>query len=275
LEPIFDFREFYGQFVAALAGSSDEKLVAAFSSIHREDFLGKPPWSVLAYSRYISTDNLRLLYIDAAVGPAIERKINNGQPSLHARCLVACAPAAGNTVVHIGAGAGYYSAILATLVGPAGKVIAYEIEADLADKARSNLKGFPTVKVENASATEGVIPTADIIYVSAGATHPLASWLDALNVGGRLIFPLTPNKGMGLMLLVTRRSGKSFAAQPVCGALFINCIGARDDAASEVLAAAIKSQSIMRAKSLHRGTAADATACCVGNGWWLSSAEPA
>lgn len=275
MEPISDYRAFYGQFVVAKGNSSDEKLIAAFSSIRREDFLGKPPWSVLAHMRYISVDDPRLLYVDAAVGVAIERKINNGQPSLHALCMVACAPAAGNTAVHIGAGTGYYTAILATLAGPTGKVIAYEIEADLAEKARTNLQGFPTVKVEHASATEGTLPSADVIYVSAGATHPLASWLDALNIGGRLIFPLTGEKGGGVMLLVTRRSQESYGARVVSWAFFVDCIGARDDAMSKTLVKAFKSQSIMAAKSLHRGTAPDATACCVGNGWWLSSAEPA
>jgi hypothetical protein len=43
----------------------------------------------------------------------------------------------------------------------------------------------------------------------------------------------------------------------------------------KALDTAFKSRSIMAAKSLHRGTAPDATACYVGNGWWLSSAEPA
>jgi protein-L-isoaspartate(D-aspartate) O-methyltransferase len=274
LEPISDYRAFYGNFVVAKAGSSDEKLVAAFSSIRREDFLIGPPWSVLAHNRYISTDDPRQLYVDAAVGLAIERKINNGQPSLHALCMAACAPAVGNTIVHIGAGTGYYTAILATLAGPTGRVIAYEIEADFAVRACANLQEFPTVKVEHASATEGALPNADVIYSSAGATHPPASWLDALNVGGRLIFPMTAEKGAGLMLLVTRRSGESYAARVVSGAFFVDCIGARDDAASKALAAAMKSRAIVATKSLHRGTDPDATACCVGNGWWLSSAEP-
>ena len=71
------------------------------------------------------------------------RGINNGQPSLHAASIEALAIAEGETVLQIGAGAGYYTAILAHLVGPAGKVIAYEIEPDIAGRARENLACFP------------------------------------------------------------------------------------------------------------------------------------
>ena len=46
-----------------------------------------------------------------------ERGINNGQPSLHAQSIAALELKEGETVVQIGAGAGYYTAILAELVG--------------------------------------------------------------------------------------------------------------------------------------------------------------
>ncbi len=275
MNSIQDHRTFYAHFVVASAGSSDERLIAAFSSVHREHYVGKGPWSILAGSRYLSppSDDPRLLYQDVVVGLATDRGINNGQPTLHARCLAACAPVTGDSVVHIGAGTGYYTAILASLVGRTGKVTAYEIEADLAGRARENVRHLATIKIENASASEGVLPRADLIYVNAGATHPLASWLDALNVGGRLIFPLTSDKNFGVMLLVTRQSHEIYAARTVSPAAFIPCVGARDGA--EVLTTAFQAWPIMAAKSLRRGTAPDATACCVGNGWWLSGAEPA
>jgi protein-L-isoaspartate(D-aspartate) O-methyltransferase len=37
--------------------------------------------------------------------------------------------------VHIGAGTGYYTAILACLVGPSGKVTGIEVDASLAARA--------------------------------------------------------------------------------------------------------------------------------------------
>jgi protein-L-isoaspartate(D-aspartate) O-methyltransferase len=271
-----DHRRFYANFVVRSAGSSDPKLIAAFVAAERERYVGAGPWSVFVNSGYISTvsDDPRLLYQDIVVSLAADRNINNGQPTLHARCLSACAPVAGQSVVHIGVGTGYYTAILATLVESTGRVFGYEIEADLAQKARSNLQHFSNVQILTASASEAALPSADVIYVNAGATHPLPAWLDALNIGGRLIFPLTPNQGFGVMLQVTQLAGERYAAQVILPVAFIPCVGARDDAGSQALTTAIQNRSIFTSKSLHRGTVPDASACCVGTGWWLSSTAP-
>lgn len=277
MNTIQDFRDFYAQFIVKSAGSSSERLISAFASVKRERYVGKGPWQVFVGSGYIPTisANPRLLYQDILIGLATDRGINNGQPGLHARCLSACEPSEGESVVHIGAGTGYYSAILAALVGPNASVTAYEIETDLAEKARVNLRHLKNVNVVPRSATAIALPHADVIYVNAGATQPLDSWLDALNVGGRLIFPLTPNEGFGCMLLVTRGADSTYAAMVVVRAAFIPCIGARDDATSKALTAALETQSIKSVRSLHRSTEPDNTAWCVGTGWWLSTAEAA
>lgn len=276
VKSIQDYRDFYANFIVRSAGSSSAALIAAFSSVERERYVGPGPWPIFVGSGYIPTPsgNPELLYQDVLVGLATDRGINNGQPSLHARCLAACAPTRGESVVHVGAGTGYYTAILAALVGVTGSVVAYEIEPDLANKARENLSQLPNVHVIGASATEAALPGADVIYVNAGATHPVSSWIDALNVGGRLVFPLTPNEGFGCMLLVTHRSRSSYAAFVVTRAGFIPCVGARDDAASRALSVALETQSLKAVKSLRRGTAPNNTAWCVGTDWWLSTAEP-
>jgi len=276
VKPIQDYRDFYANFVVKSAGSSDPRLIAAFASTERERYLGAPPWPIFVGSGYLPTlsNDPRLLYQDVLVGLATERGINNGQPTLHARCLAACAPALGESVLHIGAGTGYYTAILAALVGASGSVMAYEIEADLAERARGNLRHLPNVRVVTASAVGASLPKADVIYVNAGATHPPDEWLEALNPGGRLIFPLTPNEGYGGMLLVTRRGAACYAAAIIARVSFIGCTGARDDATSQALSRALQTQSIQAVKSLRRDDRPDATAWCVGAGWWLSTADP-
>lgn len=276
MNSIEDHRLFYANFVVRSAGSSNEQLIAAFAAIKRERYVGSGPWSIYVHPGYISTasDDPSLLCQDIVVAIAPERNINNGQPTLHARCLAACAPTPGESVVHIGAGTGYYTAILAALIGSAGRVSAYEIESDLAVRAAENLRHLSNVAVVAASACEGRLPEADVIYVNAGATHPLGIWLDALTKGGRLIFPMTTNSGFGVMLMITRRNADSYRAAIVSQAGFIPCAGARDDAASQALSAALQSRAILGAKSLRRGGAADDTACCVGKDWWLSTAEP-
>ena len=60
------------------------------------------------------------LYTDDVIGILPERNLNNGQPSLHAALIAAAAPQPGEHVVHVGAGVGYYTAILAELVGARG-----------------------------------------------------------------------------------------------------------------------------------------------------------
>jgi protein-L-isoaspartate(D-aspartate) O-methyltransferase len=52
------------------------------------------------------------LYDDVAVGIIPERSLNNGQPSLLAWQIANAAPKADEHVVHVGAGVGYYPAIL-------------------------------------------------------------------------------------------------------------------------------------------------------------------
>ena len=271
---IRDHRRFYAEFIVRSSGSNDERLIAAFADVPREDYVGPGPWQVFVGSGYMPTISAdpTLLYQDILVGLATDRGINNGQPSLHARCLAAVAPAEGESVVHIGAGVGYYTAILATLIGPAGNVIALEIESDLASQASRNLARFSSVTVINGSANEVPLPDCDVIYVNAGVTHPPSAWLNALKVGGRMIFPLTPNEGFGVMLMVTRTTDNSYAANAISRVAFIPCIGARDDAASASLAAALERQSIEEVRSLRRSTVPDSTAWCAGEDWWLSTA---
>jgi protein-L-isoaspartate(D-aspartate) O-methyltransferase len=273
---VAEHRAFYARLVVRMGGSADERLIAAFDSVEREHFVGPGPWSVFVDGGYVVTpsDDPIFLYQDVVVGLATERHINNGQPSLHARCLAAAAVSAGCRAIHVGAGSGYYTAMLANLVGDAGAVTAYEIEPDLAERARGNLCALANVEVVGKSATEGALPSADLIYVNAGATHPPAGWLDALNVGGRLVFPLTPNEGFGVMLLVTRRAADVYAADVIAPVQFIPCIGARDDAMSQAIMAALRARVIMTTRSLRRGVAPDDTVTVAGDGWWLSSAEP-
>jgi protein-L-isoaspartate(D-aspartate) O-methyltransferase len=190
--------------------------------------------------------------------------------------LGALHPAHGDTVLHIGCGTGYYAAILAQLVGPSGKVIAYEIEPDLARRAADNLKPWETVEVRAASGTAGALPRCDAIYVNAGATHPAANWLDALNDGGRLVFPLSGSGAnrFGVSLLVTRLPSR-FSAKAVgyCG--FIDCAGATDPEEGTSVTAAFRSGALWNARSLFRGDQPDQSAVLIGKGWWLSSSQAA
>ena len=268
-------RRAYAQQLVRDLGPGHERLLEAFAATPRERFLGAPPWPLLrgGFTRQWS-DDPRELYDDVLVGLDVELGINNGQPSLHARCLAACDPQPGETALHVGAGAGYYSAILAHLVGPRGRVIAYEIEAHLAERAAANLALLPQVSVRATSGAEAPLPACDVIYVSAGASHPVPAWLDAMRIGARLMFPLTADDGGGCMLLVTRRSERGYAARASLRVSFIACIGARDARQSHALRQAFAVRSEHGIRSLRRDDAPDASAWVAGPGWWLSSDDP-
>lgn len=271
-------RAFYAQLVAAGGGALRDELERAFESIPREHFLGAGPW--LAMSLYTSTyvrtpnDDPIHLYQDVLFALNDEKHINNGSPGLHGSLLGALNPERGNVVVHVGCGTGYYTAILAQLVGPSGKVLAYEIEPDLAGRATENLRLWENVEVRAQSAVGRTLPHCDAIYVNAGATRPPAEWLDALNDGGRLVFPLSgaASSRLGVSLLVTRRN-RSFAVRVLGYSQFISCRDAFDDDEAARVTTAFRSGALWTAQSLVRDDRPDETAVLVGKGWWLSSAQ--
>jgi protein-L-isoaspartate(D-aspartate) O-methyltransferase len=283
LERLQAHRQFFADLITSSAGISraDRRLASAFASVPRENFLGPGPWKIFTASGPVETpsDDPVFLYQDVVVSIAPDRGINNGQPLLHATSIAALNPVHGETVLHIGAGTGYYTAILSKLVGPTGSVIAYEIEEDLAARAARNLAHYTNTTVQHRSATQGPLPDCDAIYISAGATAPLDIWLDALHPNGRLLFPLTPSDspggmpGAGAMLLLTRVSSDDFHARFISPAMFIPCVGARDEATSADLATAFQRGDYRNVRSLHRTSTPDQTSWFAGNGWWLSTSE--
>ena len=71
--------------------------------------------------------------------PRSTKRIDAGNGAHHRR---------GEHAVHVGAGLGYYSAILGHLVGPGGRVTAIEYEADLAARARANLGAHDHIELD-------------------------------------------------------------------------------------------------------------------------------
>src|ERR1700737_1424924 len=129
---------------------ANRRLEEALSATRREDFLGAGPWWILRRFRdYITTPDADpvYLYTDDLVGILPERHLNNGQPSLHAHLVHQAFPAAGEHVVHIGTGTGYYTAILAHLAGSSGRVTGIEYEPEPPARAKANLAPRPNVEV--------------------------------------------------------------------------------------------------------------------------------
>ena len=272
-----EVRSFYATFLAASSQSSDPRIEQAFRTVHRERFLPPGPWKIFigntkrdAYIETPSADPIHL-YQNVLVALDESKGLNNGQPSLHANWLGAIMPKPGERVVHIGAGRGYYSAILSILVLPEGSVTAFEIDKNLALAAQKNLASFGNVEVVDKDAVTSGIPEADVIYVNAGVTALPKIWLQALRLGGRLIFPWRPSDRIGMALLITRKP-KGLQVENVGFASFISCIGASDEEATRN---ASNLDEVRQIRSVHLVSQKepDDTAVAVYKEVWFSRSE--
>jgi protein-L-isoaspartate(D-aspartate) O-methyltransferase len=264
-------RENYSERVCAIGKCLDPRVRAAFALVPRENFLGPGPWTIFLGPGKLEqtpSSDPTLVYTNDLFALAPDRAINNGQPSLHAASLGLLAIAPGARVLHIGAGTGYYTAILSELVGDQGYVTAVEIEPDLATRARENLGGRNNVTLLERSGTVGPLPRSDVIYVNAGATHPVDAWLDALNDNGRLLFPLTGENNLGVALLIIRQ-GLLFDARAVWPVGFVPCAGARDPKAAANFENAWHNGALPNIRNLHRGTSPAANALFAWSSGWL------
>lgn len=110
------------------------------------------------------------LYTDDLVGILPERNLNNRQPSLHAMLIAGSAPQPGEHAMHVDAEAGYYTALLADLVGAQGFVTAIEFDPTLGARVAGNFSGVANVAGVQGDGAVADFDSDDVIYVNAGAT---------------------------------------------------------------------------------------------------------
>ncbi len=280
-DPVETRRRFYAEELRFTAGMRSPPLQAAFATVPRETFVGDGPWrikSLWSMADYWTTEDADPVHVYHDVLIALDEQLglNNGQPSLWAFLFDKLGVAAGEQVLHLGCGTGYYTAILAELVGPRGRVTAIEIEPSIAERARPALEPWPQIALIRGDGASGPFAPVDVIVASAGATHPLPAWIDALRPGGRLLFPMTVTRGPGGMLLVTRRDGEEFSAQFLCAAAFYEFSGARDADVAGRLTQALTRDRGTGVKSLRRDAHAEEETCWLhGDGWCLSCRDAA
>jgi len=270
---INELLQYYAEEIRAVANIQSEALVAAFAKVARENFLGPGPWlipnpdswqaiapggNLKGGGSYRTTpdDDPCHLYHNILVAIDADRKLNNGQPGSLAMWIDALELQTGDSILHVGCGVGYYTAIMAEVVGTSGHVIGVEIDADLAERARRNLSYLKQVEVVEASGAEFDAGACDAIFINAGATHPQAVWLDSLKAGGRLIVPLTiardaASSGGGFMLKV-KREEHGYAARFISPVAIFPCAGARDETLNQRLREAMARGTWGTVQSLRR-----------------------
>ncbi|ACI57920.1 protein-L-isoaspartate(D-aspartate) O-methyltransferase (plasmid) [Rhizobium leguminosarum bv. trifolii WSM2304] len=283
-------RRAYAHQVAATAGTTNPRIEAAFAVVPREKFLGAPPWQIAnlggGYRPLLSSD-LVLVYQDALFAVQPDKGVNNGGPSLHARLLDELDVQIGDRIAHIGAGTGYYSAILAELVGAAGHVYAVEMDPDLAGHAQAALADRANVSVIAADGNQWPQQEVDAIYVNFAVGRPAAPWIERLRAGGRLVLPLgVPRQGRpssggrhashGAALRI-ERGVSGFAARGISTAYFVCADGGLtiDGNEIEALTAAFKRGGIEFIKSLLWKTDPRIGRCWyIGDQWALCYGDP-
>ena len=259
-------RLFYAEELLALVGNHSPALLSAFARIPRERFVGAGPWRVVSEQApdgfwTTDSDDPRHLYHNLVVALDEAKSVNNGLPSLWAMLLNRLGLRPGEKVLHLGCGTGYYSAIMAELVGVAGKITAVEIDADLARRALAALKPWPQVEVVEADGSTVSGTGYDALVISAGAAYPPRVWLDALGPDGRLLFPLTTIEGPGAMVLAKRQDDGSFAINILGAVKFIGFAGLRDSAANARLLAAFRNAPAREIKALRCDAHAEEPSC--------------
>jgi len=284
-------RRAYAKQILSLVDVDDARIEAAFAHVPREHYLGPGPWEGFRYlGKYHTTpdDDPVYVYTDRLFGLIPAKGVNNGQPSLHAALMANAGVGVGEHVVHVGAGVGYYTAILAHIVGPGGRVTAIEFDPDLAARARTNLAHVPNVTVIVGDACTLSFDPADVIYANAAFSCVPLSWLDGLRDGGRLILPMGSRVGLRdgasgpfdmakFMLLYKsqvvfriERRGAEFHVTPGIPAAFISAEGA-DDASDAALVAALEKGGARNVTRVYRGEDVPDERCWLrGKGWCLA-----
>jgi protein-L-isoaspartate(D-aspartate) O-methyltransferase len=195
---------------ARAQGVTDPRVLEAVRTVRRASFVPEELRDEVGY--------------DCAI--PIGRAQTTSQPSLIALMLDALDLEPDDTVLEIGTGWGYQTALLARLVR---YVFSVERIGELAQAARSNLsaEGVVNAEVVVGDGTLGLAERApfDGIVVAAaflGVPAPLASQLAP---GGRLVMPVGNGDG-DLVKVFEKRDDDLVELRVLCGARFVPLLGA-------------------------------------------------
>lgn len=190
------------------------RIIEAFLKVDRKDF--------------VPEEFKSLAYEDEALPTMLGSTIS--QPATVAFMLELLQPQEGDTVMDVGAGSCWQTALLAHIVGPKGKVYAVELLCPLLEWGKKNAEkyGFTNVMYLCQDATKGLpeyAPFDNIIAAAAGRAM-MQAWQDQLNIGGCIVMPIRDS-----IWLYTKKSAAEFEKEEYPGFAFVPLI----EAGGEVL----------------------------------------
>ncbi|GAA3754531.1 methyltransferase domain-containing protein [Salinactinospora qingdaonensis] len=198
-----------------------EPLAAAFAAVARHRFLppvirgeGEDTW----VDRGHEADAwAQLAYTDAALVTQVDDGAENGPgrptssssaPSVMAAMLEAAGVSRGERVLEIGTGTGYNAAVLSELVGGEGRVTTVEVDDELTESAREDLKAsgyaVEVLSGDGAKGHPGGAPF-DVVLATCAVTRIPLAWLEQAANGGRIVVPWQPGPGLPAGVLAALR----------------------------------------------------------------------
>jgi protein-L-isoaspartate(D-aspartate) O-methyltransferase len=183
-------------------GPFDDRLLAALLEVPRERFVRREDVGLSADDTPLPLDTTGMATISA--------------PHAYLLSYRALRLAEGDVLVELGTGSGYGAALAASIVGPEGRVLTFEIDPGLARWARTTLAAQPNVTVFDGDAMTSAScwrdgrdgrdadPATKVVVTFAVDALPPA-WLEALPEGGRLVAPVGAKNDQRLTLVERRR----------------------------------------------------------------------
>lgn len=168
---------------------------------------------------FVQPEDKDAAYADAALPIGFNQTIS--QPYTVVFMLEQLKAQKGDKVLDIGAGSGWQTALLASIVGEKGQVIAYEIVPEVAEFGLKNLSKFDhqNVRYFSEDYEKGYQDFAPFnrIIAGAGFTDVPKELIQRLVVGGCLVAPTQSNE----IEVIQRKSEGEFERQVIPGFVFV------------------------------------------------------
>jgi len=175
----------------------DDRVLSLITEIHREE--------------YVPEASCKLAFADMGIALAHDQEMM--QPKIEARLLQALAIQETETVLEVGTGSGYLTALLARLAKQVYSVDIYpEFTAEAAAKLKKSAIKNVTLETGDASRSWNQHQPYDVIAITGSCPTPPADYLNALRVGGRL-FVIVGEAPIMEAMIYTRTSNDSWAKE--------------------------------------------------------------
>lgn len=181
---------------------------------------------------FLPDEPLEKVYSDVAI--AVRRDAqgqwtsSSSQPAIMAIMLEQLDLQPGQRVLEIGTGSGYNAALMASVVGPQGRVVTIDIQPDLVEQARKSLQvaGYDQVQVIAGDGGFGYPEGApyDRIILTVASSVITPAWRQQLAPGGRLVLPFSMITGQ--QSVAFERRGEELVSVSIKGCGFMLLQGA-------------------------------------------------